>query len=100
MQLILQEKICPFLSLWLLSESALFCLGKRKPHYVKMLDVVMSNFSSFQFMDIKLAGVTVLEADWYIPLEVIVAKLDKVIVHWESVALIIFLGKLVKGKNV
>lgn len=69
MQLILQEKICPFLSLWLLSESALFCLGKRKPHYVKMLDVVMSNFSSFQFMDIKLAGVTVLEADWYIPLE-------------------------------
>lgn len=28
------------------------------------------------------------------------AKLDKVIVHWESVALIIFLGKLVKGKNV
>lgn len=34
-----------------------------------MLDVVMSNFSSFQFMDIKLAGVTVLEADWYIPLE-------------------------------
>lgn len=36
---------------------------------MKMLDVVMSNFSSFQFMDIKLAGVTVLEADWYIPLE-------------------------------
>lgn len=69
MQLILLEEICPFLSLSLLSESALFCLSKRKPHSVKMLDVVTSNFSSFQFMYITLAGVTVLEAGWYIPLE-------------------------------
>lgn len=46
-----KREVCPVLSLWLQYESALHCLNKVKHQSLKLVDMVMSNFSKFQLIN-------------------------------------------------